>query len=114
MALLGLYFVVGHGVDFSAQSLRGDLLMLGGVMCWATYSVASQPILKRHSPLVVIAITFSVGATMLVDDEPILLDVMVGGVGIQLVPDVFVRVPGAERVLLDLVYRPQKPGGSRI
>ena len=62
MALLGLYFVVGHGVDFSGQTLRGDLLMLGGVLCWATYSVASQPILKRHSPLVVIALTFSVGA----------------------------------------------------
>ena len=76
MALLGLYFVVGHGVDFSAQSLRGDLLMLGGVICWATYSVASQPILKRHSPLVVIAITFSVGATMyLLMMSPILLDV---------------------------------------
>jgi drug/metabolite transporter (DMT)-like permease len=76
LALLGLYFVVGHGVDFSDRSLRGDLLMLGGVMCWATYSVASQPILKRHSPLVVIAITFSVGATMyLVMMSPILLDV---------------------------------------
>ena len=62
MALLGLYFVVGHGVDFSDATLRGDLLMLGGVLCWATYSVASQPILKRHSALVVIAITFSIGA----------------------------------------------------
>ena len=76
MALLGLYFVVGHDVDFSDRSLRGDLLMLGGVMCWATYSVASQPILRRHSPLVVIAITFSVGATMyLLMMSPILLDV---------------------------------------
>jgi drug/metabolite transporter (DMT)-like permease len=76
MALLGLYFVVGHGVDFSATSLGGDLLMLGGVMCWATYSVASQPILKRHSPLVLIGITFSVGATMyLLMMSPILLDV---------------------------------------
>ena len=76
MALLGLYFVVGQGVDFSETTLRGDLLMLGGVMCWATYSVASQPILKRHSPLVVIAITFSVGATMyLLMMSPILLDV---------------------------------------
>ena len=66
MALLGLYFVVGHGVDFSGQTLRGDLLMLGGVFCWATYSVASQPILRRHSPLVVIALTFSVGAMLYV------------------------------------------------
>jgi drug/metabolite transporter (DMT)-like permease len=62
MALLGLYFVVGRDVDFSDATLRGDLLMLGGVICWATYSVASQPILKRHSPLVVIALTFSIGA----------------------------------------------------
>ena len=76
MALLGLYFVVGHGVDFSTQTLRGDLLMLGGVLCWATYSVASQPILKRHSPLIVIAVTFSVGATMYVlMMTPILLEV---------------------------------------
>lgn len=62
MALVGLYFVVGKGVEFSPQTLRGDVLMLGGVLCWATYSVASQPILKRHSPLVVIGLTFSIGA----------------------------------------------------
>lgn len=62
LALLGLYFVVGRSVDFTGETFRGDLLMLGGVVCWATYSVASQPILKRHSPLVVIALTFSVGA----------------------------------------------------
>ena len=66
LSVVGLYFVVGHGVDFSGQTLRGDLLMLGGVLCWATYSVASQPILKRHSPLIVIALTFSVGAMLYV------------------------------------------------
>jgi drug/metabolite transporter (DMT)-like permease len=66
IAMLGLYFVVGHGADFSAETLRGDLLMMAGVLCWATYSVASQPILKRHSPLVVIALTFSMGGTMYV------------------------------------------------
>ena len=76
MALLGLYFVVGHGVDFSAQTLRGDLLMLGGVFCWATYSVASQPILKRHSPLIVIGLTFSIGAALYVlMMAPMLIDV---------------------------------------
>jgi len=66
MALAGLYLVVGHGVDFSAQTFRGDLLMLAGVACWAVYSVASQPILKRHSPLVVIGLTFSIGAVLYV------------------------------------------------
>ena len=81
MALLGLYFVVGHGVDFSGQTLRGDLLMLGGVLCWATYSVASQPILRRHSPLVVIALTFSMGAmSYVLAMTPILADVEWGAV----------------------------------
>ena len=42
------------------------LLMMAGVICWAIYSVASQAILKRHSPLIVIALTFSIGATLYV------------------------------------------------
>lgn len=66
VAMLGLYLVVGHGVDLSGQTWRGDLLMMGGVICWATYSVASQGILKRHSPLIVIGLTFSIGATLYV------------------------------------------------
>ena len=66
VAMFGLYLVVGRGVDMSAQTFRGDLLMMGGVICWSVYSVASQPILRRHSPLVVIALTFSIGATLYV------------------------------------------------
>ena len=66
VAMFGLYLVVGRGVDMSAETFRGDLLMMGGVLCWAIYSVASQSILKRHSPLVVIALTFSFGATLYV------------------------------------------------
>jgi drug/metabolite transporter (DMT)-like permease len=66
VAMFGLYLVVGRGVDLSEQSWRGDLLMMAGVICWATYSVASQSILKRHSPLIVIALTFSIGAVLYV------------------------------------------------
>lgn len=66
VAMFGLYLVVGRGVDVTAQSLRGDLLMMGGVICWATYSVASQSILKRHDPLLVIGLTFSIGAVLYV------------------------------------------------
>jgi drug/metabolite transporter (DMT)-like permease len=66
VAMLGLYLVVGRGVDLSQQTWRGDLLMMGGVICWAVYSVGSQPILKRHSPLIVIAVTFTIGATLYV------------------------------------------------
>ena len=66
VAMLGLYLVVGHGIDLSGQTWRGDVLMMGGVICWAVYSVASQGILKRHPPLIVIALTFSIGATLYV------------------------------------------------
>lgn len=66
MALVGLYLVVGHGVSLSSQTLTGDALMIAGVLCWAVYSVASQPILRRHSPLTVIGLTFSVGAAIYV------------------------------------------------
>ena len=66
VAMFGLYLVVGHGVDVTGQTWRGDLLMMGGVVCWSVYSVASQGILKRHSPLLVIALTFSIGATLYV------------------------------------------------
>jgi drug/metabolite transporter (DMT)-like permease len=66
VAMFGLYLVVGRGVDLSGQTWRGDALMMAGVLCWATYSVASQGILKRESPLIVIALTFSIGATLYV------------------------------------------------
>jgi drug/metabolite transporter (DMT)-like permease len=66
VAMLGLYLVVGRGVDVSGQTWRGDALMMAGVICWSVYSVASQGILKRHSPLIVIALTFSIGATLYV------------------------------------------------
>jgi drug/metabolite transporter (DMT)-like permease len=66
MALLGLYLVVGHGVELTSQTLAGDALMIAGVLCWAVYSVASQPILRRHSALTVIGLTFSVGAAIYV------------------------------------------------
>jgi drug/metabolite transporter (DMT)-like permease len=80
-ALAGLYLVVGHGVDFSATTFRGDLLMMAGVVCWATYSVASQPILRRHSPLIVIGLTFSIGGAMYVlTMMPVLVNVRWGAV----------------------------------
>ena len=66
LALFGLYLVVAHGVDLSGASWRGDLLKMVGVLCWSVFSVASQPILKRHSPLIVIGLAFSIGGALYV------------------------------------------------
>ncbi len=35
LALGGLYLVVGHRVDWSRESLVGDALMVGSLLCWA-------------------------------------------------------------------------------
>ncbi len=76
LALGGLYLVVGRGAELSSQTLYGDALMSAGVLCWAIYSVASQPILKRHSALTVIGLTFSIGAVLyVVVMIPVLLQV---------------------------------------
>ncbi len=76
LALTGLYFVVGHRVDWSAESRLGDALIMGAMLFWATYSVAAQPLLKTHSPLVVTGVSLSIGAFLfLVTTSPFLLTV---------------------------------------
>jgi drug/metabolite transporter (DMT)-like permease len=64
ISFVGLYIVVGQKVDWSASGHLGDALMLASTLCWATYSVASVPILKRHSPLVVTGYSISIGALL--------------------------------------------------
>jgi drug/metabolite transporter (DMT)-like permease len=66
VALFGLYVVVGHDIDLSGTTWRGDALMIAGVICWSLFSVAAQPILKRHSPLIVIGLAFSIGGALYV------------------------------------------------
>jgi hypothetical protein len=55
---------VGQKVDWSASGHLGDALVLASTVCWATYSVASVPILKMHSPLVVTGYSISIGALL--------------------------------------------------
>jgi len=66
IALCGLYVVVGHDIDLSGTTWRGDALMIAAVICWSLFSVAAQPILKRHSPLIVIGLAFSIGGALYV------------------------------------------------
>ena len=74
IALFGLYVVVGHDIDLSGTTWRGDALMIAGVICWSLFSVAAQPILKRHSPLIVIGLAFSIGGALyIITTLPILV-----------------------------------------
>lgn len=64
ISFLGLYIIVGRKVDWTASGHVGDFMMIGSTLCWATYSVASVPLLRRHSPLVVTGYSISIGAAL--------------------------------------------------
>jgi drug/metabolite transporter (DMT)-like permease len=66
LAMAGLYLVVGHQAEWSAESRGGDALMIASMLCWAVFSVAAQPMLKTHSPLIVTGLSFSIGTVLYV------------------------------------------------
>ena len=65
LSLAGIYALVGHRAELSAATFVGDLLVFCGMLCWSLYSVAAQPMLKRHSPLVVTGWAMMIGAAPL-------------------------------------------------
>jgi drug/metabolite transporter (DMT)-like permease len=66
LSLAGIYAVVGHRATWSAEGLAGDGLMLAAMFCWSLYSVWAQPLLRRHSPLVVTGYSMAVGTVLYV------------------------------------------------
>ncbi len=66
LALLGLYFVVGVGAEVTRDTLRGDLLIVVAVWCWAWYTIGSRRLLLQHTPLQVTACTTLVGAACVI------------------------------------------------
>lgn len=64
LSMLGIYIVVGEQARWSSTTAIGDLLVFGGMLCWSTYSVMAQPLLRRHSPLVVTGYSLTIGATL--------------------------------------------------
>lgn len=74
MSLGGIYIIVGHGMSIGATSLRGDLMMFGGVACWAIYTLGSRPLMERHSPVGVTGLSMAIGTILYV---PVMLPKMV-------------------------------------
>lgn len=64
ISFVGFYFVItkqAGAFHFAWRSLRGDLMIFAGNLCWAIYTVFSRPLLKRISPLKLTAITMAIG-----------------------------------------------------
>jgi drug/metabolite transporter (DMT)-like permease len=63
-SFFGFYLVISGRLgtfQFSSQSVRGDLLIFAGSICWALYTVFSKPLLSRMSPLKLTALTMVFG-----------------------------------------------------
>jgi drug/metabolite transporter (DMT)-like permease len=64
LSMLGIYIVVGHRASWSSATAFGDALVFFGMLCWSVYSVLAQPLLRRHSPLVVTGYSMAIGAAL--------------------------------------------------
>jgi drug/metabolite transporter (DMT)-like permease len=63
LSLAGMYLVVGQA-DQRGASVKGDLCIVGAMLCWAAYTVGSRPLLERHSPLVVTGFSMMIGSAL--------------------------------------------------
>jgi drug/metabolite transporter (DMT)-like permease len=61
LSFAGIYAIVGHRASLSAATLVGDALIFIAMLCWSLYSVVAQPLLQRHSPLVITGWGMAVG-----------------------------------------------------
>ena len=64
LSFLGIYIVVGRGAEVTAASLRGDVMLLGAVVCWALYTIGARPLMTRHSPVGITALSMLLGTLM--------------------------------------------------
>jgi drug/metabolite transporter (DMT)-like permease len=64
-SFIGFYMVISNRIgtiEFSSLSVRGDLLIFGGNICWTVYTVFSKPLLERMSALKLTTLTMVFGA----------------------------------------------------
>ena len=67
--LLGMVLVVVGGnqsIGFQGNTIKGDLLMVGAAMTWASYAVASRDLVRKYGSIPVAAWTLWVGTVGLV------------------------------------------------
>jgi drug/metabolite transporter (DMT)-like permease len=70
LASAGSALVIAGGqatvtAGLSIERLVGDLLFLGGALCWAAYSVFGSVAMRAQSPIAFTALTVTIGAAML-------------------------------------------------
>lgn len=62
LALVGLVLVIGPAVTTTPERALGDLMFVGGAVCWGAYSVMSRTATMRFHPVVATLAPASIGA----------------------------------------------------
>src|SRR3954462_2118706 len=66
LSFLGISIVIRRGAHVSDASLRGDMMLLGAVVCWALYTIGARPLMVRHSPVGITALSMLIGTLLYV------------------------------------------------
>ena len=66
LSMLGIYLVVGRNVHLSGAGMKGDLMMIAAVLCWAAYTLGSRRLVARHSPVAVTGLSMAIGTLVYV------------------------------------------------
>jgi drug/metabolite transporter (DMT)-like permease len=66
LSLFGIYLVVGRGAHVSGASIRGDAMLAVAAICWALYTLGARPLMVRHSPVGVTALSMLIGTILYV------------------------------------------------
>jgi drug/metabolite transporter (DMT)-like permease len=64
LSLGGIYLLAGRGAEISRVTLTGDALCLAAVVCWSIYTVASRPLLRRHTPMTLTGYSMAFGTLL--------------------------------------------------
>ncbi len=73
VAFVGVLFVIKgdwQGWTLSAESFRGDLILLGAAISWALFTVLAKFLLKEHSSLKVTAYVMAFGSAFFISFLP--------------------------------------------
>jgi drug/metabolite transporter (DMT)-like permease len=72
LSMLGIYLVVGHRATLSGSApdgglgIKGDLMMVAAVLCWAAYTLGARRLVARHSPVAVTGLSMAIGTLVYV------------------------------------------------
>jgi drug/metabolite transporter (DMT)-like permease len=65
LSFAGIYLIVGRGAAVGA-GVTGDVMMACAVLCWAAYTIGSEPLMRRHSPVGVTGLSLVFGTLLYV------------------------------------------------